>query len=382
MEADGTEKSLRKALSRLEGQDPVPWPARAQLARQLGDSLRNTYRPMVVDVCVELFRRLATDEKWEVRKAAAEALLYLQTDDFNALVARLATDPNKYVRTAAEHTLARRQKIATRAAQKRERLEGVFEQYQWFVNKYSQTAAERALKIGERYFEILASAATHEIRGVLTSLAGALDALEAQLQTADLSADACQASLAKARERTRFLGRILEDMKGYAQDLTCEFHTEKLWEIIQAACELVDDKLKASGRSLGAVEVVSDVPDYLSIQASRHQLVQVFTNVIKNAFEAIEGTGRIAIGAQLEGSGLVEVTVRDNGVGMDEADARDAFIVFRTSKKNEGGTGFGLPIAKKIVEAHGGSISLSSADGQGTAVTILLPLEQDERSEE
>ncbi|HPD16238.1 MAG TPA: HAMP domain-containing sensor histidine kinase [Planctomycetota bacterium] len=382
MDIDGTEASLRAALARLRDGDSLSWSERQGLAVRLGDCLRAVSDPGVLEACSAVYRILIADEKWEVRKAAAESLLHLQTDDFDGLVARLLDDPNVLVRRAAERTLARRKKVAQLDALKRERLEGIYDQYEAFVSRYGQAAADRALKLGERFFELLASAATHEIRGILTSLCGALDGLGSRLQAAGIPASAYGEHLRKAQERAGFLGSVLNDMKSYAQEPTHEFRVEKLREMIEEGCRLAEDQLRPEGHLPQDARLINRTPDYISVEAARYQLIQAFANVVKNAFEALEKDGRVEIDARLAEGNRAEVTIADNGVGMDEADRRDAFIPFRTSKKNQGGTGFGLPIAKKSIEAHGGSISLSSVDGGGTTVTILLPLQQGERAEE
>ena len=372
---DGSRDSIERALQRLEQGDAMPWPDRAKLAAQLGECLRSIRTPEAISVAVRLLRNLADDEKWEVRKATAESLMHLRSDEFDVLISHLANDSTAWVRKAAERTLARRKRLEQVETKKRERIEGVFDDYDWFMEKYGRTAADRALRIGERYFEILASAATHEIRGVLTSLTGALE----QLERDGLSVADHAAGLAKARERAAFLNRILNDMKGYAQELSCDFHRENMRDIVDAAIELVEDKVRSTGRSLTDAEVTNQVADFVLLEASRYQLVQVFENVIRNAFESTEANGRIRITSDLADEKCIVVSVADNGVGMSPEEIKDAFIPSKTSKKNQGGTGFGLAIAKKIVQAHGGAISMRSAEDQGTTVEITLPLTQQDR---
>lgn len=378
MELDGTPDSLERAMAALGAADPPAWSERAELASCLGEVLGSAKAPAAVAPAVELLRRLADDEKWEVRKAVAESLMHLRTDDFDDLITRLANDSTAWVRKAAERTLARRRRIEQVETKKRQRIESVYDDYEWFLNKYGQTAAERALRIGERYFEILASAATHEIRGVLTSLEGAL----ANAAGDDASAEERATNLTKARERADFLNRILNDLKGYAQELTCEFQRENLGEIIAEATALVEDKVRPTGRTLEEIDLRSEIPDFIVIEASRYQLVQVFTNVIRNAFEAVDPGGTVTIGADLGEEDRVIVLVTDDGVGMSAGEVKDAFVPFKTSKKNEGGTGFGLPIAKKIVDAHGGAIRITSQEDRGTTVSITLPITRGEGSEE
>ena len=200
-----------------------------------------------------------------------------------------------------------------------------------------------------------------------------------QLSKDGVSAADRAAGLEKAQERAAFLDRILDDMKGYAQELSCDFQRENLRDIVDAAIELVEDKIRSTGRSLSAVEVLSEVEDFVFLEASRYQMVQVFENVIRNAFESTDENGRIRITGDLGDEKRIVVSISDNGVGMSPEEIKDAFIPFRTSKKNQGGTGFGLAIAKKIVQAHGGSIVMESTEDQGTTVVITLPLTQEDR---
>ena len=127
------------------------------------------------------------------------------------------------------------------------------------------------------------------------------------------------------------------------------------------------------------MDVANEVAEFVSLEASRYQLVQVFENVIRNAFESTDEDGRIRITSDLADEKCVVVRVADNGVGMSPEEVKDAFIPFKTSKKNQGGTGFGLAIAKKIVQAHGGAIVMESAEDRGTTVKITLPLTQQDR---
>ena len=121
----------------------------------------------------------------------------------------------------------------------------------------------------------------------------------------------------------------------------------------------------------------------LRVEAHRHRLLQAFSNIIQNAFEAYDGLaipGKLQVGAHLDGERRVVISFADDGCGMSEEALRDAFQLYSSGKSY--GTGFGLPLAKKIVESeHGGSIRLASTKGKGTTVTVALPLEQEDRQE-
>jgi signal transduction histidine kinase len=109
-------------------------------------------------------------------------------------------------------------------------------------------------------------------------------------------------------------------------------------------------------------------------------IIQVFLNVIMNAAQAIRGSGTIRVRTALEphqfepdwvGENFVVAEVIDSGSGIRGRDLDRIFEPFFTTKPS--GTGLGLPIAKQIVDMHGGSISVQSQEGSGTTVRVLLP---------
>ena len=136
----------------------------------------------------------------------------------------------------------------------------------------------------------------------------------------------------------------------------------------------------------GGVNVTLNVQEQLPlVQADHHQLVQVFSNLIINALEALNGTGTIAIAAT-QGEGYVEpgaakrptppptvvVEVADSGPGVSPEILDRVFNPFFTTKPQ--GSGLGLAIVRKIVDAHNGHIDVTSAPGQGTRFRVTLPM--------
>ena len=112
-----------------------------------------------------------------------------------------------------------------------------------------------------------------------------------------------------------------------------------------------------------------------AITCSPSQLNQVFLNLINNAAQAIEsGAGEITLLTRMEGAAHVAVEIADNGKGIPPEIMSKIFDPFFTTKAVGKGTGLGLSISYKIIEQHGGSISVDSTVGQGTRFTIVLPL--------
>jgi signal transduction histidine kinase len=121
--------------------------------------------------------------------------------------------------------------------------------------------------------------------------------------------------------------------------------------------------------ALAAIDVqISGSP--AAIPADPEQLRIVLQNLLMNAAQAMGGRGVIEVSLVADDGGS-QVLVRDHGPGM-PAEVRDkAFDAFFTTKHR--GTGLGLPIARRVVEAHGGDIDISTPDGGGTVVSIRLP---------
>lgn len=122
------------------------------------------------------------------------------------------------------------------------------------------------------------------------------------------------------------------------------------------------------------VEIVTDVPANLAIRADQEQLHRVLTNLVRNARQAIEATGRpgvIEIGAGETDSGWW-LRVGDTGPGLPERTRDHLFQPFQAGTR-KGGTGLGLAIAAELVRGHGGRLDLVRTDAEGTEFMIHLP---------
>jgi signal transduction histidine kinase len=108
------------------------------------------------------------------------------------------------------------------------------------------------------------------------------------------------------------------------------------------------------------------------------RLRQVFSILIDNALRYSKQGGTVTLQLERHDSEIV-VTVRDTGIGLTEDEARQAFQRFYRGGKAQGharGTGLGLPVAKAIIEAHKGSITLEGKPGEGALATVHLPAEE------
>ena len=117
--------------------------------------------------------------------------------------------------------------------------------------------------------------------------------------------------------------------------------------------------------------VIEAVPP---VEGNRPSLVQVFVNLIRNAAQAVQPGGRVRLALEPKGE-KVKVTVSDDGAGMPPEEAARAFEPFYTTRPGVG-IGLGLPIVQGIVDRHGGKVELTTAPGQGTTVTVTLPVKR------
>ena len=111
-------------------------------------------------------------------------------------------------------------------------------------------------------------------------------------------------------------------------------------------------------------------------------MVLALKNLVKNAYESLAinaqrfRAGTVRIAAMALDDETLELVISDNGTGLGAADLEEVrqFLPGKTSKKYLG-TGFGLPIARRNIEAHAGTIAIDSTAGQGTKITVRLPVE-------
>jgi signal transduction histidine kinase len=120
------------------------------------------------------------------------------------------------------------------------------------------------------------------------------------------------------------------------------------------------------------IEKYSELPP---VHCNPSQINQVFLNLINNAAHALNGSGEIIVSSQRDGN-YVDIKVEDSGVGIAPDVLPLIFDMYFTTKPEGEGTGMGLGIARTITQEHGGDISVDSVLGEGTIVTVTLPIDR------
>lgn len=221
----------------------------------------------------------------------------------------------------------------------------------------------------------LAAGVAHEINNPLTAINANAQMLKMLMPVEDENYEAVDL-IGRAGERA---AKVVRGLLDFARQEQYAFSPGSLNESIEEALELVNYQLQSAHIAV-ETNLSTTLPH---IVASWEHLKSVWLNLILNARDAvqhIEGERRIEIATKLlPDSDTVQVLVYDNGKGMSTAETVHIFEPFYTTKGPGQGTGLGLATCHRIVEQHGGEISVVSKLNDGTSFLILLPLVQSER---
>ncbi len=235
--------------------------------------------------------------------------------------------------------------------------------------------AQQALVRTERLASIggLAGGVAHEINnptGVILTRADYLLRIAAEEK---LSAEVIE-DLTAIRKQAERIARITGALLSFSRQQPGPKRAVRVDEIVGEALALVEPSLKD-----GAIKVVKEIdPGVPAIHGDKGRLEQVLVNLFKNACDAMGQGGTLTVRAAHAG-GVVSLGVRDTGSGIPPEVQAKIFEPFFTTKEVGKGTGLGLSIAYGIVAEHGGELRLSSAPGEGTEFTLVLPAHQDTR---
>ena len=231
---------------------------------------------------------------------------------------------------------------------------------------------DRLAALGE-----MAAAIAHEVKNPLAGIEVMAGILKRQLTELP---DA-QATLADIIKEAKMANVIVQEVLAFVRPIRLQVEDIAVADVIRDAVGVAESPSRK-----GDVEVRVDVPEALRpIQGDPHQLRQIFTNLLTNAFEAMNGSGRVEISAasieadeetataadQATGP-TIAITITDDGPGIPPEVVDRIFSPFFTTKPQ--GSGLGLAIVRKIVDAHDGRIDVGERPGGGTVFRVTLPV--------
>ncbi len=225
---------------------------------------------------------------------------------------------------------------------------------------------DRLAAVGE-----MAAVIAHEVKNPL----GGIEVMAGLLRRKISEAPEAQAMLSDIIKEAKMANAIVQEVLDFVRPIRLQVEHTMVADAVRGAVHLADTKAKR-----GNIEVEVHVADGLPpIEADQHQLTQVFTNLLMNAYEAMNGAGRVSLTASrvhiddgADGRDAVLVEIADNGPGIPQDVAEKVFEPFFTTKAQ--GSGLGLAIVRKIIDAHDGRLDLRTTPGQGTTIRVTLPI--------
>ena len=210
----------------------------------------------------------------------------------------------------------------------------------------------------------LAAAVAHEVRNPLNAIGMTAQRLRAEFEPRK-DTEEYRRFLDVIRTEIGRLDNIITQFLRFASEPQIKPGKQDVGELIDSVITQVAGQASGSG-----VRIVSDVPEGLTAVMDSRQMRQVLLNLVTNALESMEDKGEIRLSAEQEGP-WVQIAVEDDGAGMTQEELKQAFELHFTTK--EKGTGLGLSISQRIVERHGGFLTLECRDGCGTKARIRIP---------
>ncbi len=231
------------------------------------------------------------------------------------------------------------------------------------------------LKALDRMKSQFVSMVSHDLKAPLAAIEGYLDVI--LTGAAGTDPERTRMMLERCRERAQSLQALIRDLLDLTSlesgKISRQLEPVNLAEVVSRSVEFL--KVSADERQ---VKIRLDVPDALpTVEADLREMEQVFNNLISNAIKYNRPEGEVRISLRT-GEGYLRVDVADTGIGIPEEDLGRVFDEFCRVRSEEtsriSGTGLGLTIVKRIVEAHFGRVEVESAWGKGSTFSVLLPL--------
>lgn len=224
----------------------------------------------------------------------------------------------------------------------------------------------------------MASAMAHELNQPLTAVANYLEAGRDLLDTPNEESLAMlHEALDEAAKQSVRAGKIVRKLRDYVSRGEISVRPVEVRSLVVDSISLA--RMGGQGKAVNIVSLVGE--EFPRVSADPIQVQQVFLNLMRNAFEALEDSedAEVVISARLLSDQMAEFEICDNGPGVSAEIIDHLFRPFTSSKSS--GMGLGLSICQTIIEAHGGTIVARSVAGEGTCFMFTLPRADDDTSE-
>ncbi len=226
----------------------------------------------------------------------------------------------------------------------------------WLKREEELFRSEKLKMVGE-----LAAGMAHEIRNPLTTLKGFIDLSKSQSYNIEPWVDIITNEITRMNELT---AEFLQFSKPHMSNMKPE--------PISGCLDRVKYLTESQAVSKGHFINIHNTDDSILVVMDRDKIVQVLINLVRNAIEAMDEPGHIHIQVKLLETKYAVIEIQDTGKGISEDALPKIFDPFYTTK--EEGTGLGLSICQKIIQDHGGILSVKSIVNEGSLFTVILPV--------
>jgi signal transduction histidine kinase len=237
------------------------------------------------------------------------------------------------------------------------------------LDEYFHTRQQKAVEHSEQLAAVgeLAASIAHEVRNPLAGMKGAMEVLLRSLAVSAREREVMDEVVAQIVR----LENLVRDLLTFARPQVLDRQPVQVHALLERALRLLQDEA-----DLRRIEMFREFsPKAGTVFGDAQQLEQVFLNLIHNAVQAMEDGGTLTLTTRAE-PGRVTITFKDSGRGIPASVLPNIFQPFFTTKHR--GSGLGLSIVRKILDAHGAEIRVDSEAGRGTTATVAIPCNEAE----
>ncbi|MFQ5988242.1 MAG: sensor histidine kinase, partial [Dehalococcoidia bacterium] len=227
--------------------------------------------------------------------------------------------------------------------------------------------AEKLTSLGQ-----LAASIAHEVNNPLSGVLVYTQLLAKKIAGDKFSKETALNYLSRMESELTRSARLVRNLLDFARQSPPSLRSVSVNDVVDKSLDLA-----AHSAVLQDIEVIKELGSPLpTIMADFDQLQQVCTNLIINAVQAMPEGGRLTLRTSTADS-WVRIEVQDTGCGISPENMRKLFTPFFTTKAKEKGVGLGLAVVHGIIQRHRGKIEVQSKEGEGTTLTIFLPVRHD-----
>ena len=215
----------------------------------------------------------------------------------------------------------------------------------------------------------LAAGLAHEIKNPISGIKGALEVINQRTDESDPKKEIFTEILTQIDH----IHHIVQDLLNYARPKPMVFKAANPTECIQNAIKLAQSQTQDKDIRIDFKGLENDI----RVRCDENKIQEVVLNLLINSISAIDTEGEISVELIRVNNREIEIVIKDNGKGIRKEHLSQVFNPFFTTRKK--GTGLGLSICKRIIDAHEGSIEVTSVEGKETIFTLRLPLASQNR---